>query len=211
MIECSKCGGANKPGSGFCARCGSSGAGRLCLNSVNKRNLTIILILLGMLILACGKDPNAFNTNRPPAPATPTPEPFKPWVDIPALANKSPEEFDKAFGKAATITPITKTPEEMPGEFRHYKVSGLEETLQVRFYKGKAVSFNVTLAKAEQKKTAEELAKYAGFNTDGKRAERPSAHAAKWSGEFGGVQFSEITAVKSNVDDYYTLSAKVQP
>jgi hypothetical protein len=167
-----------------------------------------------MLVLACSTDPNAFNTNRPatPAPsATPAAEAFKPWVDIPGLANKSPEEFDKAFGKAATVTAITKTPEEMPGEFRHYKVSGLEETLQVRFYKGKAVSFNITLAKAEQKKTAEELAKYAGFNLEGKRAERPSAYAAKWTGEFGGVQFSEITAVKSNTDDYYTLSAKVQP
>lgn len=210
MIQCSKCSEAKKPGSGFCARCGNSAAGRLRLSPANKKNLTIILIVTGVFVLACSKDPNAFNTSRPPAPATPTPEPFKPWVDIPALANKSPEEFDKAFGKAATVTPITKTPEEMPGEFRHYKVTGLEETLQVRFYKGKAVSFNVTLTKAEQKKTAEELVKYAGFNTEGKRAERPSAYVAKWSGEFGGVQFVEITAVKSNVDDYYTLSAKVQ-
>lgn len=209
MIKCSKCGAASER-EGFCATCGKSVIGR---KRVNAGNLAIVLIVAAVLVLGCSKDPNAFNTNRPatPAPpATPTPEPFKPWVDIPALANKAPGEFDKALGKAASVTPITKTPEEMPGEFRNYKISGLEETLQVRFYRGKAVFFNISLAKGEQKKTAEELAKYAGFDVEGKRAERPTAYAAKWSGEFGGAQFLEIIAVKSNTDDYYTLSAKVQ-
>lgn len=222
MIKCLKCGASNAPGSGFCEKCGSTLEGIPQGNAANKGTLKIVLIVLGVVILACvlcglggwvkerfGLRENNTANIAPPAPAK-TPEPFKPAVNIPEFAGKGPEDFEKALGKAAQVTPITKTPEEMPGEFRHYHLEGITDTLQVRFYKGKAVAFNLTVQKEKQTKTPEELAKMAGFDMTGKRGDDPSPHARKWSGEFGGVKFKEITAVKSNVDNYYTLSVKVE-
>lgn len=222
MIKCLKCGAPNAPGSGFCEKCGSTLEGIPQGKPANSGTLKIVLIVLGVVILACvlcglggwiqerfGLRENKTANTTTPAPAK-TPEPAKPVVDLPALANKGPEDFEKALGKATQVTPITKTPEEMPGEFRHYPLEGITDTLQVRFYKGKAVAFNLTVQKEKQTKTPEELAKMAGFDMTGKSGNDPSPHARKWKGEFGGVNFSEITAVKSNVDNYYTLSVKVE-
>lgn len=222
MVNCLKCGAPNAPGSGFCEKCGSTLEGISQGKTTNSGTLKVVLIVLGVVILACvlcglggwiqerfGLRENKAANIAPPAPAK-TPEPYKPAVNIPELAGKSPEDFEKALGKATQVTPITNTPEEMPGEFRHYQLEGVTETLQVRFYKGRSVAFNLTVQKEKQTRTPEELAKMAGFDMTGNRGERASAYAQKWSGEFGGARFKEIIAVKTSTEGYHVLTVKVE-
>src|SRR3982750_3860167 len=65
------------------------------------------------------------------------PEPTIP-IDVAKLANRSIAEFDRDFDKLAegkTVAPA--------GEFRLYKIAGQSKGLSVRFYEGRAKSFNL--------------------------------------------------------------------
>lgn len=176
-----------------------------------RNSINLILILAGFVLLVVGCAPksststsNATKTNVAP---TTTPQ-TNVLVDLPQLANKTSQEVESLLGKSLRTVKITDTPDEMPGEFRNYSIGSMSDALQVRFHKDKAVAFVLTLPKDNQVATAKELANLAGIDVDTGREASP--YARKWSGEFNGVDFGEITALKSKVDDYYNLSVKLR-
>lgn len=179
----------------------------------NSLNFFIVGSILFVLVIGCNnksataKADNGGADAKPAATAEPAAK-MKPIVDIPQLANKSPEEVEKLIGKAVEVDQIKSHSEYYPGEFRNYEIAGLKDSVQVRFYKGKAIAFVLTLPSDKQTKTAEDLAKLGGFDVSSGR--QAGVYAVAFDGTFNGVVFQEVKALKSKVDDFYNLTAKVQ-
>lgn len=159
---------------------------------------------------------NGINTaaqpvNKPAAAGvSPAPQAVVSWVNIPGLANKTPEEVENAAGKHVTITPITEPPQEVPGEYRTYNLPDMNEALSVRFYKGKAVAFTINVPKGRELKTAAELGKATGFDVTGKTPAKATDFMSQWNGQFGSARFAEVTIGKSATTDYNLVRARVQ-
>ena len=111
-------------------------------------------------------------------------------VELTKLANKPPDEFNKIFGEAAEIKLI-----ESSGEYRLYKTAKYPKGLAVRFFGGKAKTFNLILEDARA--TSKEAIRY-NFGIDvgniapTKDKNEPLSEVFK--GTFGGVKFSKISA-----------------
>jgi len=136
--------------------------------------------------------------------STPKPE-SKAKIDVPQLAGKSPEELDKILGKPEKITPATVA-KETPGEYRLYKTEGNPKGLSVRFYRGKAVRFNIILEKSF---AAAKDALLETFNIDVKNIpptiEKAEPLSQKWQGEFGGVRFTTVYAKKDKPNGQFVM------
>lgn len=223
MIQCLKCGTANEPGSGFCSKCGEVLAGGQQVSPGNKKNLKIVFIIIGAVILLCVgcgivgllnernyRGPTNVSNRTVVSSQTPTPEPAKPVVNMPAIANKTPEEVEKIVGKHIRIVPITSYPDQMPGEYRNYDLPEMKDSLTVRFYKGKAVFITFNVPDDKQPDTAEELAKMSGFDVSGKSADHPIPATSIWSGKFGDAEFVKVTTTKGNTSTYFVLNAEVR-
>jgi len=126
-------------------------------------------------------------------------------IDVPRLAGKGAEELDKTLGKPEKITPATVA-REMPGEYRLYKTEGNPKGLSVRFYKDKAVRFNLILEKpfASAREALLET-----FNIDVKDAaptiEKNEPLSQKWQGEFSGVKFATVYAKKDKAGGQFMM------
>jgi hypothetical protein len=114
-------------------------------------------------------------------------------VDVAKLANKSIAEFDSIFEKMAegkTVEPI--------GEYRLYKIAGLSKGLAVRFYDGRAKSFNLILDKPAST-SKEALRRSFGIDVDSfapvKDAKEPLSE--RYQGTFGGVKFKKVSAKRA--------------
>ncbi len=111
-------------------------------------------------------------------------------ADVAKLANKSPNEFDKIFGKAAETKPI-----ENGGEYRLFKMADYPKGLAIRFFGGKAKSFNLIL---EESVTTSKEAIKQNFGIDVgnaapiKDAQEPLSEIFK--GTFGNVKFVKVSA-----------------
>lgn len=117
-----------------------------------------------------------------------------PIVEVPKFVGKSPAEFDNAFGQALETKPI-KDPN--VGEYRVYKIPNHEKGLAVRFYGGKAKSFNLILS-ASFPTSKEALLKAFGIDTGNlaPKIDNREPLSEKWSGTFNGVNFSNAYAKK---------------
>ena len=77
--------------------------------------------------------------------------PQKAIIDLTQLGGKPITTVEKILGKPVKIDVIRDYPDDMPGEYRDYRIKGLkgvgetETGLSVQYYKGKAVSFIVEL------------------------------------------------------------------
>lgn len=132
-----------------------------------------------------------------------------PLVDVPKLANKSPEEIDKVLGKPDEVRKIT---EQMPGEYRLYKSVNYPKGLAVRFYQNKAIRFNLILSEAFPT-SKEALLKSFGIDV-GKLAptkEKNEPLTEIFKGTFGGVKFSKVSAKRQeNGDGFIFVLADVE-
>jgi hypothetical protein len=127
--------------------------------------------------------PTTIKTETPKSVAVST-------VDVSVLANKSVEELDKTLGK-----PLENKQIENGGEYRLYKLASHSKGLAVRFYGGKAKSFNLILENPVPS-SKEALKNF--FNIDvGKMTARKDAKeplSEVYQGNFGGVKFSKLSA-----------------
>ena len=128
-------------------------------------------------------------------------------ADVAKLANKSPDEFDKIFGKAAETKPIANG-----GEYRLYKTANYPKGLAIRFFSGKAKSFNLIL---EEPVTTSKAAIKQNFGIDVgsvapmKDAQEPLSEIFK--GTFGNVKFVKVSAKrKENANGFIFVLAEVE-
>ena len=228
MIQCSKCGAPNETGSGFCAKCGNPVMGNPAVSPGNKKNLKTILIVIGLVIglcVLCGVigglnekfrflDSDKANKQSPPAanstpvPAAATPEPVKAAVNIPAIWNKSPEEVEKLVGRHLKITPITGSPDQMPGEYRNYDLPGMDDALNLRFYKGKVAHITVNIPDDSQLKSDVDTAKMVGLDVSDKPVKNPIKQTSIWTGNFGEATNLKITTTSGNRTAYFVITAE---
>lgn len=141
------------------------------------------------------------------APEVSAPQPI---VDLPQLAYAEPAAVERTLGKPTSITPITNAPQNMPGEYRHYAVTqkhGPAGDLQVRYYKGVAISFVLTVPPTLLQSRPEFVANLGGLaietNGNGDSTWR------EWSGSFAGIQFDDIR-VTGNGRTFDHLAARVR-
>ena len=161
----------------------------------------IAVICLFLLALSCQKaQETATENNQNVAVQTTQAKKEMPknqtsqMADVPKLANKSADEFDKIFGKAAETKPIANG-----GEYRLYKTSNYQKGLAIRFFGGKAKSFNLILEKPVA--TSKEAIKQ-NFGIDVgnvapiKDAKEPLSEIFK--GTFGNVKFVKVLAKRKD-------------
>ena len=169
-----------------------------------------LLIFALSIAFGCGKEESAHlavNQKINPEPSnTPNIIPkIVSRIDVPRLAGKSAEELDKIIGKPEKITPATAR-KEIPGEYRLYKIEGNPKGLSVRFYKDKAVRFNLILEKpfASAKDALLET-----FTIDVKNipptVDKAEPLSQKWQGEFGGVRFATVYAKKDTPNGQFVM------
>ena len=115
-------------------------------------------------------------------------------IDVPKLADKSIAELDIAFGKPDESKPI-----ENKGEYRLYKIAGQSRGLAVRFFGGKAKSFNLISDKIFP--TSKEALKQL-FNIDVGNSvpikDPKETLSEKYQGTFGGVKFTKVSAKRQD-------------
>ncbi|MBS1792263.1 MAG: hypothetical protein JSS81_00330 [Acidobacteria bacterium] len=153
--------------------------------------LAAALLLATMAGCRSGTEPPAAN-DPPPRPAetlAPLPTPAS-TIDVPKLADKSIADFDKAFGLPEESKSI-----ENGGEYRLYKVAGQTRGLAVRFFGGRAKSFNLIMDRPVPT-SKEALKKIFGIDVGGaapvKDPKEPLSE--KYQGAFGGVKFAKLSA-----------------
>lgn len=185
--------------------------GRRASFSEMKKYLTLLAALFAALMFfGCQKDEEAKNRDF----QTPAIEPARTIapknvdevkIDVPRLAGKPAEEFDRIFGKPEQVTPATAA-KEIPGEYRLYKIEGNPKGLSVRFYKNKAVRFNLIL---EKPFASANDALHQAFNIDVKNIpptiEKNEPLSYKWRGDFGGVRFATVYAKKDKPDGQFVM------
>ena len=127
------------------------------------------------------------------------------FVDVPQMADKSPAEFDKIFGKPVQITEIKDNPAMMPGEFRLYNVSGHPKGLSVRFFKGQAKRFNLLLGEPlkSSKNALREVFKINVGEISPDKTSEPLSE--KWKGRFNGINFVTVYAKREKVTGDFTM------
>jgi hypothetical protein len=139
----------------------------------NKRQIQIsTLIILLFTSLACNQktriEQNQSNNEIPQKATTATPiskTDIKPLLDFFSLANKSPNEIEKIYGKPLLVE--KKSVQFKEGEFRHYRIfKDIEnklEDLQIDYYKGKSVGIYLNIPEKFQSKSIEETIKLCGL------------------------------------------------
>ena len=176
-----------------------------------KKSLKVAALFCAALIFTgCQKTEEPVNSGEQdltPNPSRTATPPFEnaDRIDVPRLAGKTSEEIDKTLGKPEKITPATVA-RETPGEYRLYKIEGNPKGLSVRFYKNKAVRFNLILEKPFAS-APEALLKT--FNIDVKNSapavEKSEPLSQKWQGEFGGVRFATVYAKKDRPNGQFVM------
>lgn len=124
-------------------------------------------------------------------------------IDVPKFANKSATDFDKLFGQPEKVTPATLA-NEMPGEYRLYKMAGQPKGLSIRFYKDRAVRFNLILGTPE-KSSRDALLKY--FNVDvAKMASlKGESLSEAWKGASNGANFTTAYAKREDTKGNFVM------
>lgn len=170
------------------------------MNVFLKLSLAFLLVLISLSCQTATetKTENQPNSNNSSEPSKS--EPVAPKnaqtniIDVPKLADKSIAELDKAFGKPEESKSV-----ENGGEYRLYKISGQPKGLAVRFFGGKAKSFNLLLDKPLP--TSKEALKQS-FGIDvGNSAiikDPKEALSEKYQGTFGGVKFTKVSAKRQD-------------
>ena len=137
-----------------------------------------------------------------------TPSELQKTADVPKFANKSAAELDKIFGQPEKITPATLASEK-PGEYRLYKMAGHPKGLSVRFYKDKAVRFNLILGTPE-KSSRDALLKYFGIDVTKMTVVKGDSLSETWKGTSNGVNFSTAYAKRDDAkSDFVMIHAEI--
>jgi hypothetical protein len=147
--------------------------------------MRVLLVGCSVIAVACGSKPTARS------------------VDITQLAFKDASTVDSLLGKPTRILPTLGTPDEMPGEVREYDLGPREGVAAkggrrgaVRFYKNKAVYFEIDLPKPV--KDPREALKEVGLDASNAGAYLEVPTATRWRGEISKLIFKDVSAVGAN-------------
>lgn len=160
----------------------------------------IVFILLGLVAFGCQKaEETKIETNsvsptktvQTPKTEVETPKATLP-IDITKLVNKSVDGLDNLFGK-----PVETKPNDDGGDYRLYNIANEPKGLAVRFYEGKAKSFNLILTNPVA--TSKDALKQVfgidiGNMSPIKDPKEPLTE--KYQGNFGGVNYRKVSAKK---------------
>ena len=124
-------------------------------------------------------------------------------IDIPKFANKSAAELDKLLGQPEKVTPATLAGE-MPGEYRLYKMAGHPKGLSIRFYKDKAVRFNLILGTPE-KSSRDALLKYFNIDVSKMTSVKGESLSETWKGASNGTNFSTAYAKREDAKGNFVM------
>ena len=124
-------------------------------------------------------------------------------IDIPKFANKSAAELDKLLGQPEKVTPATLAGE-MPGEYRLYKMAGHPKGLSIRFYKDKAVRFNLILGTPE-KSSRDALLKYFNIDVAKMTSVKGESLSETWKGASNGANFSTAYAKREDAKGNFVM------
>ena len=108
------------------------------------------------------------------------------------------------LGEPKHVTKITNDPEQMPGEYRDYKIKDANlhlttEGLMVRFHKGRAIHFSLDLPTSTN--TPEAALLLAGVDLENTAPDVRAPLADRWKDKtFNGVRFKDIAAMKMDDD-----------
>jgi hypothetical protein len=151
-------------------------------------------------------------TSQPSVPSQPSRTSAKTILSIPKLALKSPATVEKELGHPTQVTAITSTPEQMPGEFRHYTTFSQKDPAQVRYHRGKAVQFTIYVDSVTT--DALYLLERLGFQGLPAAPDVEAPAALRWKDKrVGSVGFTEISVENSEFDGskgWDILTAKVR-
>jgi hypothetical protein len=184
-------------------------------NKFGKISLLIISFGLILLSLSCGNTDSEktenknFSVSETPQKEVSTEKvetrETPKFVDVPNLANKSPAEFEKIFGKPVQITEIKDNPAMMPGEFRLYNVFGHPKGLSVRFFRGQAKRFNLLLGEP-LKSSKDALLGVFKINVGEISPDKTSEPLSeKWKGKFNEIKFVTVYAKREKVTGEFTM------
>lgn len=146
--------------------------------------------------IAVSETPKAAETIKPKLSESQVNSLQKTPVDIAKLANKTAEEIDEILGQAEEIKDI-ETPKK--GEYRVYEIADEPKGLAIRFYDNRAKNFNLILSNPVS--TAKDALKKAFAIDVGNQPPKKDKNeplSEKWSGNFGGVKFSNVYAKREN-------------
>lgn len=155
----------------------------------------LFFILSGCQTAQETRTENTPNPNISVQPSKPETVALKPEkakiIEVPKLADKSIGEFDRLFGQPEEAKSIDG------GEYRLYKIANQPKGLAVRFFGGRAKSFNLIMDTPAP--TSKEALKQA-FGIDVRDA-RPLKDAKEplteyYQGVFDGVKFKKVSAKK---------------
>jgi hypothetical protein len=157
------------------------------------------LLFAAAMLFGCRSAEEIPNANIPEVRPVPSNTPvFNPpvaaRVDVPGLVNKTAAEIDRLLNPPEETKPI-----ENNGEYRLYKLAGQPKGLAVRFYGGRAKSFNLILA-APESTSKEALNKFFGIDVGNLRPTKDPKEplSEKYQGTFGGVRFAKVSAKREN-------------
>ncbi len=162
------------------------------------KKIIFLLVINSWLLFGCQKAEEATIETKSATPAktiekakVETPKVALP-IDISKLVNKSADELDKTFGKPEEVKPTDDG-----GDYRLYQIANQPKGLAVRFYGGKAKSFNVILTKSFSS-SREAIKQVFGIEigTISPIKDPKEPLSEKYRGTFNGVKFSKISAKK---------------
>jgi hypothetical protein len=213
-LQCPKCRLIYPLGNSFCAKCGNV-LTRPRPDAWWKQGKFLIPAVIGIVIVISFARNSIESEQR--VTTVPPIQQIHPVISIPNLANKSPQEIEAILGRSVGLTKITNEPDRMPGEYRDYKIEGVEPQLtftglMVRFYRGRAVHFSLDLPVAFD--TAQDALLAAGINVGGTSPKETALLARRWSGRYGGVDFKDVAAIQMGFDGkgkYNVVQAEVNP
>jgi len=125
-------------------------------------------------VTGCGKD------------SSPKDEALCPVTEI-ALQNAS--EVEEVLGAPDEVLPITRNKSQMPGEFREYVLPN-DIFVQVRFHKGLAVAFVITLK--EGPRSPEAALRLVGLDAADLTVLSKTPSSMSWRGGALGLQFDKL-------------------
>lgn len=133
------------------------------------------------------------------------------FVSIPSVVGLSAKDMDKKLGKPTYITKITRYHEQMPGEFRTYKIQDKDDALMIRFYRNRAIKFTFSLPSSFD--TPERALLSTGIDVQGAPPDTTAPLARRWKERvFNGVAFVDVAAIKDfqNTSKYDMVQAEIR-
>ena len=163
--------------------------------------ILLVVVSIPILISIAQQDCSSSHQTKPASIST-----YQIRIDVDNLVNQSASYVDGVLGMPSEITPITKYPSMMPGEFRYYHLSD-GSTANVQFYKGQAKLFQIVVSTPEY--SPQRLARRFGFDIGELGGLKNTAASTIWSRvHTENARYKRVTAVKNSAGRYSVFQAE---